>query len=49
MKSVSLYKISVLMGNSREMCRRHYVALIPETMLGSEEFGYVVNLGNQIS
>jgi integrase len=31
-KGVSLYKIPTLMGNSPEICRRHYAALIPEEM-----------------
>ena len=38
MKGESLYKISTLMGNSPEICRRHYVALVPETMTDSVEF-----------
>lgn len=38
MKGESLYKISKLMGNSPEICRRHYTALIPEAMLESVEF-----------
>ncbi len=38
MKGESLYKISALMGNSPEICRRHYAALIPETMAESVEF-----------
>ncbi len=38
MAGVSLYKISTLMGNSPEICRRHYAALIPETMADSVEF-----------
>ena len=44
MKGESLYKISALMGNSPEICRRHYVALIPETMADSVEFGQPDNL-----
>jgi hypothetical protein len=36
---VSLYKISTLMGNSPEICRRHYAALVPETMAAEVEFG----------
>lgn len=32
MKGESLYKISTLMGNSPEICRRHYAALIPEAL-----------------
>jgi integrase len=35
----SLYKIATLMGNSPEICRRHYAALIPENMHDSVEFG----------
>ncbi len=38
MKGESLYKISELMGNSPEICRRHYAALIPEQMRGTVEF-----------
>ena len=38
MKGESLYKISALMGNSPEICRRHYAALIPEAMADSVEF-----------
>jgi len=38
MKGESLYKISALMGNSPEICRRHYAALLPETMADSVEF-----------
>jgi len=38
MKGISLYKISALMGNSPEICRRHYAALIPETLADSVEF-----------
>jgi integrase len=35
---VSLYKIATLMGNSPEICRRHYAALIPEEMAEIVEF-----------
>lgn len=38
MKGESLYKISTLMGNSPEICRRHYAALVPETMTDSVKF-----------
>lgn len=38
MKGVSLYKISTLMGNSPEIARRHYAALIIEQMHGDVEF-----------
>lgn len=38
MKGESLYKISTLMGNSPEICRRHYAALIPETLTDCVEF-----------
>jgi integrase len=34
----SLYKIATLMGNSPEICRRHYAALIPEALEGAVEF-----------
>jgi integrase len=37
-KGESLYKIAELMGNSPEICRRHYAALIPEQMRDSVEF-----------
>ena len=38
MKGESLYKIATLMGNSPEICRRHYAALLPETLSTSVEF-----------
>lgn len=38
MKGESLYKINALLGNSPEICRRHYAALVPETMTDSVEF-----------
>jgi integrase len=38
-KGESLYKISCLMGNSPEICRRHYAALLPEAMVDCVEFG----------
>lgn len=38
-KGVSLYKIATLMGNSPEICRRHYAALIPEALTDEVEFG----------
>lgn len=38
MKGVSLYKISTLMGNSPEICRRHYAALMPDALADSVEF-----------
>jgi integrase len=37
-KGESLYKIATLMGNSPEICRRHYAALIPEEMRDTVEF-----------
>jgi hypothetical protein len=37
-KGESLYKISELMGNSPEICRRHYAALVPEQMRDTVEF-----------
>lgn len=38
MKGESLYKISTLMGNSPEICRRHYATLMPESLVQSVEF-----------
>jgi len=38
MKGESLYKISALMGNSPDICRRHYAALMPEEMRDTVEF-----------
>jgi integrase len=38
-KGVSLLKISALMGNSPEICRKHYAALIPDSLVDSVEFG----------
>jgi len=40
MKGESLYKISALMGNSPEICRRHYAALAPESLTATVEFKY---------
>ena len=37
-KGVSLYQIATLMGNSPEICRRHYAALIPDKMTEVVEF-----------
>ncbi|MCP4249301.1 MAG: site-specific integrase [bacterium] len=37
-KGESLFKIATLMGNSPEICRRHYAALVPEAMHESVEF-----------
>ncbi len=38
MKGESLYKIAVLMGNSPDICRRHYACLLPESLVGCVEF-----------
>lgn len=38
MKGESLYKISKLMGNSPEICRKHYAAILPETLVDCVEF-----------
>ena len=38
MKGVSLYKISSLMGNSPDICRKHYAALVPQEMREEVEF-----------
>lgn len=45
-KGESLYKISELMGNSPEICRRHYAALIPERMKETVEFDIPANTDN---
>ena len=39
MKGESLYKISKLMGNSPEICRKHYAAIIPESLMDCVDFG----------
>lgn len=38
MKGESLYKISQLMGNSPDICRKHYAVLMPESLAESVEF-----------
>ena len=38
MKGESLYKISTLMGNSPDICRRHYATLTQEALTQSVEF-----------
>lgn len=38
MKGESLYKISQIMGNSPEICRKHYAALLPESLASTVEF-----------
>lgn len=38
MKGESLYKISKLMGNSPEICRKHYAAIIPESLTDCVNF-----------
>lgn len=37
-KGESLFKIATLMGNSPEICRRHYAALVPEALHTTVEF-----------
>lgn len=37
-KGESLYKIAELMGNSPEICRKHYAAMIPEKMRDTVNF-----------
>ncbi|MEM7682841.1 MAG: tyrosine-type recombinase/integrase [Planctomycetota bacterium] len=37
-RGVTLYKIATLMGNSPEICRRHYASLTPEVMSAEVEF-----------
>lgn len=38
-RGITLYKISEMMGNSPEICRRHYAALCPNAMHDDVEFG----------
>jgi len=38
MKGESLMKISKLMGNSPEVCRKHYLVLMPESLMESVDF-----------
>jgi len=38
-RGVNLYKISTLMDNSPEICRRHYATLTPDTLQTEVEFG----------
>lgn len=38
MKGESLYKIATLLGNSPDICRRHYAALLPEALEDCVEF-----------
>jgi predicted transcriptional regulator len=38
MKAESLYKIATLMGNSPEICQRHYAAVVPESLHTTVEF-----------
>jgi integrase len=37
-RGVSLYQIATLMGNSPDICRRHYAALSGDNMVGCTEF-----------
>jgi integrase len=48
-KGVSLFKISELMGNSPEIARRHYAALVPDRMREDVEFGptFSANVGKR--
>lgn len=41
MKGESLYKISELMGNSPEICRRHYAVLHLDSLVDCVEFSCV--------
>lgn len=38
-KGESLYKIAKVMGNSPQICEKHYAALMPESLYQSVEFG----------
>ncbi|HEY6874262.1 MAG TPA: tyrosine-type recombinase/integrase [Geobacteraceae bacterium] len=42
MKGESLYKISKIMGNSPQVCEKHYAHLMPESLYESVEFGEAV-------
>ena len=44
MKGESLYKIATLLGNSPEICRKHYAALLPETLADAVEFAPHIKL-----
>ncbi len=46
-KGETLYKISKLMGNSPDICRKHYAALVPEDMAETVEFGTPGRLGRE--
>jgi hypothetical protein len=39
-KGTSLYKISEMMGNSPEICRRHYASLCPDVIRGEVDFSF---------
>ena len=45
-RGVSLYKISQLLGNSPEICRRHYASLVADTLESEVEFGGVDPAGD---
>jgi len=47
-KGVSLFKVSALMGNSPEICRRHYAHLVPEAMREEVEFADQVSTRTQL-
>ena len=47
MKGESLYKISTLMGNWPEICRRRYAVLIPEKLADSVEFSNAASINKQ--
>lgn len=49
MKGESLYKISKLLGNSPEICRRHYAAPLVHEMGESVEFRTDMIYGKQVS
>jgi integrase len=38
MRGESLYKIATLMGNSPDICRRHYAVLLPDSLATAVEF-----------
>ena len=42
-------KIATLIGNSPEICRRHYAALIPEGLAAEVEFGTTLARGTTLT
>lgn len=47
-RGVSLFNFATLMGNSPEICRRQYAALIPEAMTADVDFSTTRPLTAQV-